>query len=89
MMKDISVADEGTFAEIPFDQLENESLVGELTFKVEFITKHIQGTSSHKPRIIPPLNSSNKYNRLPNRSSRVLMLILCIIINETLLISSQ
>ena len=62
MMKDISVADDGTFAEIPFDELENESLVGKLTFKVEFITKHIQGTSSHKPRIIPTLDSCNKHN---------------------------
>jgi len=64
-------------------------LVGEFTFKVEFITKHVQGPSSHKPCIVPPLNSRNKHNRLPNCDRRVFMLVLGEVVNETLLISPQ
>ena len=88
-MIDISGADNTTFTEIPWEEFGDESLVSKLAFKVEFITKHIQGSSRHKPRIVPSLNSCNKYNRLPNRNRGVLMLILSKIIHKTLLISSQ
>jgi hypothetical protein len=89
MMVDISVANHPTFTEIPFEEFGNKSLVSKLAFKVEFITKHIQGTSCHKSCIIPSLHSRNKHNRLPNRNCRVFMLVLCIKVDETLLIPPQ